>query len=189
MEASFSLFDGCTHIVQRKSRPQFAEIPDHYLKFASSRPLKRALGESTSQCLVHYVAERTIEPARLRLKLRRDIFIQGEGGSHALMLYGRHHDVKAIGVCRGASFEFYSSTWGGSVSTYFFQSSSSTYNSRNFVGRNSVIPTMIHFFSDFSSRRASRSAETMMMGANGSSGILWYQPTCLKRRRYHGSGQ
>jgi hypothetical protein len=89
----FRLFEQVGDVVQRQSGPQVAEVSGHDLE-GLTWPGARPCQEATAQDLVDSLLEGPAGPAGLRFELGRDVFVDGERGSHILMMRERHHDVK-----------------------------------------------------------------------------------------------
>jgi hypothetical protein len=86
------LFDQLCDIVQSKPWSQVPEIADARLESLPGRG-DASIRQAASQGFVDNVAEGPPSAARFRLELGRHIVVQGESGSHILMLQARHHDV------------------------------------------------------------------------------------------------
>jgi hypothetical protein len=89
---AFHSFKQFTDIVDRKARPQVAEIPRFNDKTRGSLRIP-APGEARSQALVDEVFERPAGAARLGPEPGRNVCFYGQCRSHILMLTADHHDV------------------------------------------------------------------------------------------------
>ena len=98
MEWTFHLLKEIADIVERQPRLEITQIARPYLKWLawSRRP---TASQSATQRFVDDFAERPAGTPRLRLQLGGHIVIEGQGGTHALMLGKRHHDVKLGDGC------------------------------------------------------------------------------------------
>lgn len=88
----FYLFEQLTNVVERDAGLQpteAARLDGEAPPRRSRRPLRHARAKE----LVHQYLERPTGATRFGLEPRRDIRIQGEGGSHIMMLAASHHDV------------------------------------------------------------------------------------------------
>jgi hypothetical protein len=102
VQRALDLLDELRNIVQRKPWPKVTEIARcdlEGLPLAGSATRR----QSATQRFVHDLSKRPAGAARFRLELGRHIVVQGERGSHVLMLGRRHHDVNApeIGELQG----------------------------------------------------------------------------------------
>jgi hypothetical protein len=91
------LLDQLRDIVQGKAWPEVPEITGSYRK-GLPRGGDASIRQPAPQRIVDDVSERQSGTARFRLQLGRDVLVQGQRRSHALMLLPRHHDVNASGA-------------------------------------------------------------------------------------------
>jgi hypothetical protein len=91
MKRPLDLLDQLTDVVQRKARAK-AEIAwnDLEWRLANRRALTR---ETTAKGLIDDLPEGAAGSLHFRTQLGCHVFVEGQRGSHALMLYARHHDV------------------------------------------------------------------------------------------------
>ena len=85
MKGSLYMLDQFRDVVQGKPRPEVAEIAHRYLE-----GLPRAAGafvrQPAPERFIDDLAERPAGAARLRLQFSRNVVVQSESGSHAVML-------------------------------------------------------------------------------------------------------
>lgn len=93
MKRALDLLDQSGDIIQTQPWPEITEVARGYPELPRSGGGAPARQPAT-QRLVDDLAKRPAGAARFRLELGRDIVVQGERRSHALMLRLRHHDVK-----------------------------------------------------------------------------------------------
>lgn len=97
MQRAFDLFEKVGDAVQIESRPKASEVARlHRERFAGERCWRA--GQASPKRIVDHVAEGTPRSARERLQLGGDVFVQGEGGAHTVMLVNRHHGVNRQGL-------------------------------------------------------------------------------------------
>lgn len=85
MKRPFYLLDQLRDVVQRKPRPEVAEIAHHYLEGLPCTA-STLVSQSTAQRFVDDLAKRPAGAARFRLQFCRHVVIQGQSSSHVLML-------------------------------------------------------------------------------------------------------
>jgi len=95
VKRALHMFDELSDIVQGKPRFEITKIARRYFEGPPLGGGSPAF-QPTAQRLVDDLAERQAGTLRLRLELGRDVVIQGQSCSHALMLQSRHHDVKDV---------------------------------------------------------------------------------------------
>ena len=96
MKRALDLLDQLGDIVQRKPGLQITQITRCYLEEPPLRSDSPAR-QPSPQRFVHEVAKGPAVAARCRFELGRDIVVESQRRSHALMLYMRHHDVNMSG--------------------------------------------------------------------------------------------
>jgi hypothetical protein len=91
MKRPLDLLDQLTDVVQRKARAK-AEIAwnDLEWRLANRRALTR---ETTAKGLIDDLPEGAAGSLHFRTQLGCHVFVEGQRGTHALMLHVRHHDV------------------------------------------------------------------------------------------------
>src|SRR6185437_2691439 len=104
MERPLDLLDQLTDVVQRKAWAK-AEIAGNDLewRWLYRRALTR---ETTSEGFIDDLAEGTARSPHFRPQLGCHVFVEGQRGSHALMLHVRHHDVNEMNRVIRAKLDF-----------------------------------------------------------------------------------
>ena len=92
MQRTLDLLDELPDVVERKARPQIAEIPRRDLEGLPLRDPASAR-QAGAQSLVDDLFERSASPPRFRLELRRNVVIEGQRRPHIMMLWAKRHDV------------------------------------------------------------------------------------------------
>ena len=92
MRGTFDLLQELADVVELKAGAQ-AEIPRWDAKRFRRRRLA-ARGQASTQELVDGFLEGTAGASPLRLELGENVVVEGQGGSHIMMLTACHHDVK-----------------------------------------------------------------------------------------------
>ena len=93
MKRAFDLLDQVPDVVHAQPGPEGAEVPSLYRE-SFSRSTGRGECQAAAQRVVDHIPEGSPRSPRQRRQFRRHILIKRQRRPHAVMLVGRHHDVK-----------------------------------------------------------------------------------------------
>lgn len=93
MKRALGLLEQVGDVVESEPRAQPPQIASHHPVWRAAPGLAPGRQAST-QRIVDDLAKRPPAAPRLGLELAGHVFVQRQGGSHFVMLFTRHHDVK-----------------------------------------------------------------------------------------------
>jgi len=96
MARAFDLLEEAGDAVETDSRLQLSEIARDYLERNGRSGSTPGL-EAAPEHVVDDVSKCPTGTARFRPEFTGDVFVEGERGSHTMMLPRRHHDVESRG--------------------------------------------------------------------------------------------